>query len=67
MIGGPKLFSKEFKVQIMQDFRNMIREEMTATLLESNMQLQQLPPFLTKTELKELLRIGDTKGFVMKC
>lgn len=62
MIGGLKMLSEEFKTQIMQEFRTMIREEMSATLLEFNMQLQQLPPFLTKAELKELLRIGDTKA-----
>ncbi|QDQ03180.1 DNA-binding protein [Lysinibacillus fusiformis] len=56
------MLSEEFKAQIMQEFRNMIREEMAATLLESNLQLQQLPPFLTKDELKELLRIKDTKA-----
>lgn len=56
------MLSEEFKAQIMQEFRNMIREEMAATLQESNSSLKQLPPFLTKTELKKLLRIGDTKA-----
>lgn len=69
MIGGLKMFSEEFKAQIKQEFRTMIREEMAATLLEFNKhhnqqleQLKKLPPFLTKAELKELLRIGDTKA-----
>jgi len=56
------MFSEEFKAQIMQEFRTMIREEMAAILLDSNMQIQQLPPLLTKAELKKLLRIGDTKA-----
>lgn len=56
------MFSEDFKKNMMLEFRTMIREEMEATLQGTYVQIQQLPPFLTKEELKKLLRIADTKA-----
>ena len=44
-------------------FREMIREEVQTVLVaQKPIQITELPPLLTKEELKELLHIKDTKA-----
>lgn len=42
--------------------RQIIREELTTILEGQANQCYALPPLLTRSELKHLLRIGDTKA-----
>lgn len=42
--------------------RQIIREELTTILEGQANQCYALPPLLTRSELKQLLRIGDTKA-----
>lgn len=57
------MFSEEFKAEIMEDIRNIIREEMEAAFGNKKLvKIKELPPFLKKDHLKELLYIRDTKA-----
>lgn len=42
--------------------REIIREEMNAAKKQNSITIQELPAMLTRDELKDFLRIGDTKA-----
>lgn len=44
-----------------EELRDVIREEVRAAFNESKSQIKELPPFLTRGELKQLFHIGETK------
>lgn len=44
-----------------EELREVIREEVKAAIQESLSQVKELPPFLTRSELKQLFHIGETK------
>lgn len=44
-----------------EEFRKMLREEIKAAVADIVRQ-NRLPPFLTKSEMKDVLRIGSTKA-----
>lgn len=44
-----------------EELREVIREEVKAAINESRQQMKELPPFLTRSELKQLFHIGETK------
>lgn len=45
-----------------ETFREIIREEMKAAQEQKPVTIQELPAMLTRDELKDFLRIGDTKA-----
>lgn len=44
------------------ELRALIREEMRAAINDLDWQVRPLPPMLTRNELKQLLRISNTKA-----
>ncbi|MER1986613.1 MAG: DNA-binding protein [Solibacillus sp.] len=51
-----------FRDEIREVVREVIREESKQEMSKPTLQVQTLPPFLTRDELKQLLHIGDTKA-----
>ncbi|MER2060201.1 MAG: DNA-binding protein [Niallia sp.] len=43
-------------------FREIIREELIAATEQKSVTIKELPAMLTRDELKDVLRIGDTKA-----
>lgn len=52
------MFNVNFDVE---ELRDVIREEVRAAVRES-MKMQQLPPFLTRVQMMDVLHIGATKA-----
>ncbi|MER2107425.1 MAG: DNA-binding protein [Solibacillus sp.] len=51
-----------FRDEIRDVVREVIREESQQATSKPTLQVQTLPPFLTRDELKQLFHIGDTKA-----
>lgn len=57
--GGVLMLNVQFDAEA---FRKIIREEMNAAKEQKPVTIQELPAMLTRDELKDFLRIGDTKA-----
>lgn len=57
--GGKKMLNVQFDLD---EFRKIIREELNAAREQKPITIQELPAMLTREELKDFLRIGDTKA-----
>ena len=58
------MFSEEFKAEMMGEFRKAMRDEICTLFSEMkpHVRIIDLPPFLTRAQLKELFHIKDTKA-----
>lgn len=57
--GGEKMLNVQFDFD---EFRKIIREELNAAREQKPVTIRELPAMLTREELKDFLRIGDTKA-----
>ncbi|QTB24296.1 DNA-binding protein [Lysinibacillus sphaericus] len=55
------MLSEEFKAEIKQEFRDLVREELEKALTPRPL-IRELPILLTRDQLKELFDIKDTKA-----
>lgn len=55
------MFNEEFKEEIIQEFRELIREELEKVFTPKPL-IRELPVLLTRKQLMELFNIRDTKA-----